>query len=67
MTTKLGRDLQVGDKVYSRESGEVWTIGSLDKGFMARVSRLAHFKENSEWTTVYHDDEYEIAEEGETK
>ena len=68
MNTKLGKDLQIGDEVIVDDTGEVVTIASLDKGFMTRKSRLAHFEGNVSrgWTTVYHDDEYIMAPNADT-
>ena len=71
MKTKAGKDLEIGDKVIHAESGQVVTIASLTPGFMTRKSRLVHFEELSDWmanwTIVYHDDLYEIAEQPEEK
>jgi len=56
--TKLGKDLQVGDKVILSASGTPVKITDLSPG-MARHSRLAEWRGDG-WATVFDDNEYEI-------
>lgn len=55
----LGKTLEEGDKVVDN-SGRILTIQRLSPG-MVRGSRLAHFKEVPDWTTVFNDVLYEGA------
>jgi hypothetical protein len=54
----LGRELQPGDKVITND-GAVLIIQSLTPG-LCRNSRLAHFENSSEWTTVFDNPKYEV-------
>lgn len=66
MTTKQGKDLQIGDNVI-RVDGQAMTIKRLSHG-MARDSRIAEFDKADEhgrlWSSIFNRTEYEVLNGG---